>query len=63
MNFPTAPEFDPNGIDKQNFWFKQYRVDPIKVGRMCEKFPGLQNSWNQFKITYELCKSQDETNR
>jgi hypothetical protein len=63
MNFPKPPAFDPSDIDKQNNWMKQYRIDPIKLGRMCEQFPGLQNSWNQFIITYQLCKDQYETNR
>jgi hypothetical protein len=33
------------------------------LGRMCDQYPGLQKSWNEFKIVYELCRSQDDINR
>jgi hypothetical protein len=52
----------PN-IDKQHQWYLDYNIDAIRLGRMCEKFPGLQNSWNQFKMVYELCRSQDDIQR
>ena len=51
------------GIDQQHRWLDEYRIDSIRMGRMCEKFPGLQNSWNQFKIVYDLCRSQDDIDR
>jgi hypothetical protein len=50
-------------IDKQADWLTIYKMDPITVGRMCEKFPALQIAWSQFKTTYEMCKAQDEANR
>lgn len=50
-------------IDKQTTWLNEYKLDPIKLGRMCEKFPALQIAWDQFKTTYEICKAQDETDR
>ena len=50
-------------IDKQTDWLNEYRLDPIKLGRMCEKFPALQKSWNEFKLVYELCRSQDDIDR
>lgn len=50
-------------IDRQNRWFNEYRIDAIQLGRMCEEFPGLQKSWEQFKTVFTLCKSQDEINR
>lgn len=61
--FPRAPDFNADDIDKQTHWMNSYRIDPIKLGRMCDKFPGLQKSWEQFKITYELCRSQDDIDR
>lgn len=59
----TGPVFDGPSLDKQTKWIKKYQVDPLKLGRMCEQFPGLQKSWNEFKLVYELCRSADETNR
>jgi hypothetical protein len=50
-------------IDRQTRWLNEYKLDAVRVGRMCEKFPGLQNSWNQFKIMYDLCRSQDDIDR
>ena len=50
-------------IEKQANWLETYRLDPITLGRMIEKYPSLQNSWNEFKLVYELCRSQDEMDR
>lgn len=50
-------------IDKQAKYLETYKVDAIRLGRMCEKYPGLQNSWNEFKMMYELCRSQDDIDR
>ena len=50
-------------IDKQHKWVTDYKVDAIRLGRMCEEFPGLQKSWEQFIMMYELCRSQDDINR
>lgn len=50
-------------IDKQAKYLETYKIDPIKLGRMCDKFPGLQKSWEQFIIMYELCRSEDDINR
>jgi hypothetical protein len=50
-------------VDQQNVWLNEFKVDPIRLGRMCDKFPALQKSWEQFKITYELCRSQDDIDR
>jgi len=50
-------------IDKQAKYLETYKIDSIKLGRMCEKYPGLQNSWNEFKMMYELCRSQDDIDR
>jgi hypothetical protein len=47
-------------IDYQHAWLTEYRIEPIPLGRMCEKFPALKHSWEQFKTVYELCRSQDE---
>ena len=58
MDFPE--DYD---IDKQATWLETFKVDPIRLGRMCEKFPALQKSWDEFKIVYELCRSQDDIDR
>ena len=50
-------------LDKQTDWLNTYKLDPIKLGRMCEKFPTLKIAWDQFKSTYEMCKAQDDTDR
>ena len=52
-----------SSIDKQHIWARKYKMDPIRLGRMCEQFPALQKSWNEFKLVYELCRSQDDVNR
>lgn len=58
MEFPE--DYD---IGKQADWIVHYKVDPIRLGRMCEKFPGLEKAWNDFKLVYELCRSQDDIDR
>ena len=45
--------------DRQHEWVIEYKIDPIKMGEMCEKFPALAKSWSQFKIVYDLCKSEE----
>jgi hypothetical protein len=50
-------------IDRQTQWLETYKIDPIRLGRMCEKFPALQKSWSDFKMVYELCRSQDDIDR
>jgi hypothetical protein len=50
-------------IEKQANWLGTYKMDPITLGRMIEKYPALQKSWSEFKLVYELCRSQDETDR
>ena len=54
---------DDLNIDRQAKWMETYKMDPIRLGRMCEKFPALQKSWDDFKIVYELCRSQDDIDR
>lgn len=50
-------------VDDQHDWLNQYRIDAIRMGRMCKKFPALQKSWDEFKLMYELCRSQDDIDR
>lgn len=50
-------------LDQQTKWFNEFRLEPIRLGQMCEQYPSLQNSWNEFKLVYELCRSQDDINR
>lgn len=50
-------------LDKQNQWMIDYKIDSIRLGRMCEKYPALQNSWKQFKLIYDLARSQDDIDR
>jgi hypothetical protein len=45
--------------DQQHEWFLEYKIDPMAMGRMCEKFPALAKSWGQFKMLYNLCKSEE----
>ena len=53
--------YDDDGVEKQADWLVTYKIDPIKMGRMCEKYPALQKSWSEFKLVYDLCRSQHET--
>jgi hypothetical protein len=50
-------------IEQQHTWIKQYSVNPIELGQLCDEFPALERSWQQFKIVYELCKVENETDR
>lgn len=50
-------------IEKQAGWLETYRLDPITLGRMIEKYPALQKSWKDFKLVYELCRSQYDIDR
>jgi hypothetical protein len=50
-------------LDRQTAWMTEYKIDPIRLGRMCEKFPALQTSWEQFKLMYDLARSQDDIDR
>lgn len=50
-------------VDNQHEWLMTYRVDAIRLGRMCEKFPALQKKWDEFKLIYEICRSQDDIDR
>jgi len=62
----TAGTVGPTGTfgwsytDQQHEWMLEYKLDPIKMGLMCEKFPALAKSWSQFKMLYNLCKSEEE---
>jgi len=50
-------------LDRQTAWMTEYKIDPIRLGRMCEKFPALQTSWEQFKLMYDIARSQDDIDR
>ena len=50
-------------LDRQHGWLTEYKIDSIRLGRMCEKYPALQNSWEQFKLMYEIVRSQDDIDR
>lgn len=52
-----------SSVDAQHEWMNRYRIDAIRMGRMCEKFPALQKSWDDFKLIYEICRSQDDIDR
>ena len=45
--------------DQQHEWLMEYSINPIAMGKMCEKFPALAKSWSQFKMMYDLCKSEE----
>lgn len=45
--------------DQQHQWMLDYKIDPIKMGEMCKQFPTLAKSWSQFKMMYDLCKSEE----
>jgi aryl carrier-like protein len=55
--------YDDDDVEKQADWLVTYKIDSIRLGRMCEKFPALQKSWSDFKMVYELCRSQDDIDR
>lgn len=48
-----------NDIEKQHEFLLHYKIDSIELGELCEKYPGLKNSWEQFKIIFEMCKNKD----
>jgi hypothetical protein len=55
--------YEDDDFEKQNTWMTEYRLDPIRLGRMCEQYPALQKSWEQFKTVYDLVRSQDDIDR
>jgi hypothetical protein len=54
---------DDDGVEKQADWLVTYKIDPIKLGCMCEKYPALQTSWEQFKLVYDIARSQYDADR
>ena len=54
---------DDDGVEKQADWLVTYKIDPIKLGHMCEKYPALQTSWEQFKLMYDIARSQYDADR
>ena len=50
------------GIEEQHTWMKKYSVNSIELGQLCDQYPALERSWQQFKIVYELCKVENESN-
>ena len=55
---PAGISGDPY-TDQQHKWILEYKIDPVTMGKMCEKFPALAKSWSQFKIVYDLCRSEE----
>lgn len=61
MTYPFYESTDGNwDIEKQTQWINTYNINPLELGYLCEKFPALQKSWNEFKLVYNLCESQHE---
>jgi hypothetical protein len=55
--------YDDSGtwqIEVQSKYLETYKINAIQVGRMCDKYPSLQKAWDEFKLVYEICRSQDE---
>jgi hypothetical protein len=50
-------------LDRQHSWMTTYKIDSIRLGRMCEKYPALHHSWEQFKLMYDIARSQDDIDR
>ena len=44
-------------MDEQHAWLKEYQVDRILLGSLCETNPALRKSWDQFKMMYDLCRA------
>jgi hypothetical protein len=55
---PAGISGDPY-TDQQHQWMLEYKIDPVTMGEMCEKFTALAKSWSQFKIVYDLCRSEE----
>ena len=53
--------FDDIDLDKQHQYITEFKTDPIEVGRLCEKFPALKNTWQQFLTVLEMCKEDDKS--
>jgi hypothetical protein len=43
-------------IEKQHEYITTFKIDPIEVGMLCDKYPGLKNTWSQFMTMLEICK-------
>jgi len=48
-------------IDKQHKYLNSFKLNPIEIGELCEKYPTLKNSWDQFLTILEMCKENDNT--
>jgi hypothetical protein len=48
-------------IDKQHEYLTLFKLNPLEIGELCEKYPALRNSWNQFLTILEICKENDNS--
>jgi hypothetical protein len=46
-------------LEKQHQHLLEYKINPIELGNLCERYPALKNSWNQFLTVLEMCKEND----
>ena len=49
-------------IDTQHEYLLKYKIDPIEVGKLSEKYPGLKQAWEEFIELYNESKMYEATN-
>jgi len=64
LNAGAAGTFtiDSTGVNDVNLdWiYNNVNIDPERVERMCEHYPGLEKAWRNFKAVYDMCKQDYE---
>ena len=48
-------------LDKQHQYMREFQLNPIEIGTLCEQFPALKNTWQQFLTVLEMCKENDKS--
>ena len=47
-------------MEKQHQYIREYGGhNPVEVGILCDKYPGLKNAWQQYKLLYKICKGSE----
>ena len=48
-------------IDTQHEYLLKYKINPIEVGELVEKYPGLREAWETFIELYNASKLYEST--
>lgn len=51
---------DEIDIEDQHRYITEFQINPVEIGFLCEKYPAVKNSWNQFLTIVELCRENND---